>query len=737
MRSLFWLALVFSLTARPVLAYVDVTPTLGAIINNASAIAVLRVAKVNREKRAILFEKVADLKGSTPADVRHHVADGYHPREPRLILDWAEPGKIAVSFTAGTSCVVCIGDYWYECAALEGPWWSLLSGRPELSVAYQGPAEKLRDAIPPILDGKEVIVTAVNHGSRSGTWQYSNVAFQKVLRGKDCPVWRIRASLDMPTRVWRVGDRDSRWVVGPGVAGPEDVPQLVGELANTDAGIRACAADALGLVGWAARSALPALRCACGDTDPLVRVSAARSVIFLGSDPSPGLRVLRAALGDEQPRVRKEAAVALGDLGTQGRAAVHALREALTDKDENVRWSAAEALGRIGPGAEAAVPGLAAALRDSTIRAIAADSLGSIGPAARGAVPLLLDALRDEDADFRWAAAVALSRIDAKSARAAVPLFVERFTKGDFRARWDVLMILTPMGREAEDAADAVRVMVRRGNGVAAATLAAIAGPDAIDALPTLLHVLADDWDTSEDIAHIGPAAVPQVQKLLADATAPNRHLAVKTLALLAPQSPEVIPVLIEALTDANPAVRTAAAVALGHIEPRVKQADPALIAALKDEEPNVRLAAAAALRNIQGPRGNPAIPALTDLLSHEEAVIRREAAAALAEFGAAARSAVPSLNERAQDSDVAVRSAAARAVARITSAKANQHALTVLVAALKDHDPAVRLHAVRFLGAMGPDARSAVAAVGRARHDEDDEVRKAAAEALQKIAGK
>jgi HEAT repeat protein len=737
MRRLFWLALALSLSPQPVLAYVDVTPTLGAIIKNASSIAVLRVARVSREKRVIVFEKAADLKGTTPADVRHHVADGYHPREPRLILEWAEPGKLAVCFTSGTSCVVCIGDYWYECAALEGPWWSMISGRPELSVAYQGSAEKLRDAILPILDGKEVIVTAVNHGSHSGTWQYNNVAFQKVLRGKDCPVWRIRASLEMPSRVWRVGDRDSRWLVGPGVAGLEDVPALVKELADNDAGVRARAADTLGLIGWGARPAQPALRRACEDSDALVRVSAARAIALIGADQSLSVRVLQTALTHERSVVRKTAAVALGDLGASARPAVHALREALRDRDEDVRWSAAEALGRIGPGAEAAVPALAAALRDPAIRAIAADSLGSIGPAARGAVPLLTDALTETDADFRWAAAVALTRIDARSARAAVPLFIDRLTNGDFRARWDVLMILAPMGLEAREAADAVRVMVKRGNGVAAATLAAIAGPEALDALPTLLKVLTDDWDTSEDIAHIGPAAVPDVRKLLADPEATNRHLAVKTLGLLAPQSAEAVAALIEALADGNPAVRKAAAVALGRIEPRVKEATAGLTAALKDEEPTVRLAAAGALRSIQGSRGNPAVPVLVELLSHEEAVIRREAAAALAEFGTAAQSAVPALHVSVKDQDVAVRSAAARAVASITAAKAHRQAITVLIEALQDHDPAVRLHAVRFLGTMGPDARSAAAALGRARRDADSDVRKAAEEALRKIQGK
>lgn len=735
MRRRFWLAVSLFLLTSPAQAYIDITSTLGDVINESTTIMVVQVDKVSQEKKAIVFKKVADLKGKTPdGPVRHHIADGAHPREPKLIMEWAEPGKLAVCFTTGKSALVCTGPYWYECAALEGPWWTMTYGRPELSLAYYGTPEKLRAALPPILAGKEVIITAVNHGTRSGVFQYNHVAFQKVLRGKDCPVWRIRASLKMPTCTWEIGSKDSRWVVGPGVAGPEDVPGFVRDLASKDARIRAHAADDLGLIGWGGRAAVPDLLKAFDDADPLVRVSAARAVVFIGEDGALPLAVLQAVLKSPTPAARKAAAAALGDLSSDARAAVPALREALRDPEASVRWSAAEALGRIGPAAESAVPALAEALRDPALRAIAADALGGIGPAARGAVPLLLDALKDTDADFRGTAAVALSRIDPKSARAAVPLFIERMKSPELRTRWDVLMILAPMGAEAKDAADAVRVMVRSGNGVAASTLAAIAGPDAVDALPTLLYVLADDWDTSEDIAKVGAAALPGLLEILKDPEATNRHLAIKTLGLLGPKCHGVIPTLIGALKDPDRVVRAAAATALTGIEPRVKAAVGPLTAALKDDDSGVRLAAATALRVIQGPEASPAIPVLVALLSDKDAGVRRDAVAALADFGAAAKDALPPLKGAVEDADAGVRNAAARAVARITAAEANCRAVGVHVAALKDKDPRTRQEAARFLGAVGPDARDAVAALSAARQDEDEDVRKAATEALVKI---
>src|SRR5262249_28331311 len=156
--------------------------SLGEIIKESTTITVLEVHKVSQEKRVIVYKKLTDLKGKDPdAILRHHIADGLHPREPRAIMEWAEPGKRAVCFTTGKTCVVCTGRYWYDGAALEGPWWTMTTGSPEMGLAFYGPAEKLADAVTEILAGKEAIVPAIKHGSQAGVMQYSNVAYQKVL----------------------------------------------------------------------------------------------------------------------------------------------------------------------------------------------------------------------------------------------------------------------------------------------------------------------------------------------------------------------------------------------------------------------------------------------------------------------------------------------------------------------------------------------------------------------------
>ena len=383
------------------------------------------------------------------------------------------------------------------------------------------------------------------------------------------------------------------------------------------------------------------------------------------------------------------------------------------------------------------MPALADALRDKDIRVIAADALGAIGTPARGAIPVLIDAVKQGDEEFRWTSAIALTRIDIKSARVAMPLFIEKLQSPDLRSRWDAMMYITPMGQEAKEAAPAVLAMVKRGNGVAAATLAAIAGPEAEPALRVLIGVLADDWDTSLEIAMVGKAAIPELLKALKDPAAKGKHhLVIKTLGLLCAVSPhEVLSVLIQSLRSPDANVRKAAATALATVDPAAADVTPALCGVLKDADPFVRLAAARSLRVRQAPGAEQAVDPLIELLSHEKAAVRRDAALALGDLGAPAKRSLPALKSLQRDaSEAAVRGPAAWAVARIIAAEANRDAAAVMVLALKDSDPAVRLDAARHLGMMGPDARAACEALAEARHDDDELVRRAAIEALVKI---
>src|SRR5262245_34138059 len=320
-------------------AYVDASPTLGTVINDSDSITVLQVEKVSSEKRVVIYRKIADVKGTYPAEqIKHAITDGAHPREPRRILDWASPGKIAICFHNGKVAQTCIGSYWYECHAGEPPWWYLSRGRPDLSLAYSGRPEKLRTALVDILAGKEVIITALMHGAH-GVAAYDEVMFKGPLRGKAYPVWRIRASLKMPGSQADI-QTDPKFSGRPGAGTADDVPPLAKLLREPDPSKRGLAAEDLGLIGLAAKSAVPALVEALHDKDEFVVVAAAGALGRIEPEHSATEPALRKLLASKSAEVRRAAAEGLGDLGTAAASSVPRLLELFHDASFEVRWAA-------------------------------------------------------------------------------------------------------------------------------------------------------------------------------------------------------------------------------------------------------------------------------------------------------------------------------------------------------------------------------------------------------------
>ena len=383
MRLLIVLALALCIAAGSARAYVDVTPTLARVIKDSQHISLVQVATMDRSKQAIIYRKSVDLKDHSPADdLRHHITDGFPPREPKRILDWAQPGQTAVCFFSGRICLVAMGESWYECAALNGPWWTMTRERPEMSLAYSGSADKLGEHVKAILAGRQTLITTVAHGA-NGWGAFFEVAMRPSLRGPDCPLQRIRASMDMPDQVFLIG-RNPRYFVGLGPAGVEDVPALIKVMRGADRAGRLEASDHLGLLGPAAKEAAPALTGALRDGDPLVRVRAAEALAKV--DPGQGV-------------------------------AMNALAKGLRASDAPVRRAAAEAMARIGPGAAQLVPALVPALADPQrdVRWAAVAAVGKLG--APQAEPALLEAVRDPSPMVATAADQALRRLGIASTR--------------------------------------------------------------------------------------------------------------------------------------------------------------------------------------------------------------------------------------------------------------------------------------------------------------------------------
>src|SRR5262245_48740000 len=92
-------------------AYIENPYTLGRVINESTNIVVLRVEKVEKTKNLILYSKVEDIKGKHPTEVvKHNISHpGHNPRERAFVMEWADPGKIAVMFHNTRDSEIYIG----------------------------------------------------------------------------------------------------------------------------------------------------------------------------------------------------------------------------------------------------------------------------------------------------------------------------------------------------------------------------------------------------------------------------------------------------------------------------------------------------------------------------------------------------------------------------------------------------------------------------------------------------
>ena len=151
----------------PAQAYIDVPPhTLGHMCSYSTDIAVLRVEKVDKEKKVIFYRKVQELKGKWPAEVIFHqvVSKDVDP-----VLESAEPGKTAVTFYVKT-------DHHAGYTYIDGCWyinrlfvvdskvindvgkWQAYWARTQQLRTFSGKSQELPTAVAAILKGEEVVV---------------------------------------------------------------------------------------------------------------------------------------------------------------------------------------------------------------------------------------------------------------------------------------------------------------------------------------------------------------------------------------------------------------------------------------------------------------------------------------------------------------------------------------------------------------------------------------------------
>jgi len=598
----------------PVLPYIDhiAIYTLGFVVNQSTQVAVLRVDRVSRDKKVIVFRKIEDLKGRFPQEeCKVQVTDGFRSHESHLFLGWADPGRTAIAFSDGTTTQLCLGTLWYEVVSRpEAPtWWIMTHLQSNLSYAYHGSAPKLVRAVSEMLAGKEAVISVVGYAGDSANQRRQ--LFKNIFRGKDELVVRQKASLKMPSYAY---DYTPSLLVGFGAGGPEDVPPLLLELKNAQPRVRRDAAEELGRIRGAAGTSVPPLEQALRDPSAEVRVAAAGALAAI--DPAradAAVQVAIEALKDKSDAARRAAAWMLGDLEKKAAPACATLSAMLRDPDGELRWAAANALGEIGPASAGALPGLLALLsdKDANLRATAADALAQIGGEARVPAQAALErALKDPDLGARRSAARALLELGTQN-----PEAVQLLAQGKANY-WEY--------------ANTLAFLVRTG----------------------------------------GPTAGPCVAE---GVTHPNQEVRMAASNLLLQVPAEhyrpALGFLIDGLKDGHYFVRARCARAILSLTPEAKSAVPGLLQLIKDnmhDDWEGRAYAAVALGTM-GVREKTMLSALVEGLEQKSYKnLRLLSARFLGELGTEAGAGVPGLIVAAKDSDAEVARSAGDALKKV-----------------------------------------------------------------------
>jgi HEAT repeat protein len=274
-------------------------------------------------------------------------------------------------------------------------------------------------------------------------------------------------------------------------------------------------------------------------------------------------------------------------------------------------------------------------------------------------------------------------------------------------------------------------------------------GPQARSATPELIKVLRDEKSELRVPAAFALGnlhareAIPDLKKLIQDDRDEETRLplvAAGALVLMDSENKEsvklALPKLIAALDDKSEMVRREAAAALRQIGPAASSAAPALARGLRDSQSSVAGEFLWALTAL-GPEGiTQALPEILEMLSSRDRQVRYTACYAAGTVGPAAREAVPILEKNLQEPDKFLQLASAWALVQIDPHRSGvaEECVDPLIRGLTLSNPGARVEAATALGRLGPAAKSAVPALNTATHDDEEEVRTAASDALQKI---
>jgi HEAT repeat protein len=386
----------------------------------------------------------------------------------------------------------------------------------------------------------------------------------------------------MPPKVLMISANQS-YLVGPGLAGEEEIPVLVEKLKDADAEVRAESAGDLGSLGPKAASAKADLAKLLDDPAPIVALAAAGAILRIDPIDTTAVAALKKGLASDDPIVRRHAASAIGLSGKASLA--EPLAASLKDTDLRVRRTALQAVATLGPAAAKATDAVADLLDDPATANDAADALGRIGPAARPALKRIAKLLSGGPTTQHWAAVRAMSQIGGPDAHPAVEFMIREMPKASEFDGYNMMIYLALLGPAAKDALPAIRQSRVKNPILRQATSWAIE-PDG--RFPFGFGFPMGDADFARFIFesylrelgdNLKPAAV-----LMAKNTLDGQTTGLPTWAfdLLARYPEESLKVLTPALRSDSVARRERAAVAIGYMGPAAVAAKGELAAAIE-----------------------------------------------------------------------------------------------------------------------------------------------------------